>query len=450
MNLTAFCRLWERRAWRRALIALFGAATAFVIVSGTQRALWGSSEFREFRQIVQVSVVANQDHYAVIPHVRAYPPFFAILWLPFGLVPLGLYPAAGAHMEGLTALQQGLLGLSAFAAISLMASLTVPAVWCIMRAARRQGEGRGWCAPALLWAFSGGLMLNSVVRSETDMFVVMPVAGAMYLMFARKREGWAGALLGLAAAFKLTPGLFGVYLVCRRRWRALGGMMLGGLACTLLLPMLLWGPRGAVERHSSWLTHVIIPYCTEGPETFIPHAYRSTNQSLKAAVVRYLTHYNAGRTDKSYYVHVADLPRPTADRIATGCKLAILGLLVAAWCLTPLRAESELGPLLFALAAPGMVLISDVSVGGHLAILAVPMGALTALCFRHAEQPAGRRLSWGLLAGFLLTHLMIVGFLKALSVGTAGALVLMGVALCALVWKWPRAADRPALEVSCQ
>lgn len=435
MNLDWFCRLWQKKACRYVLVGLFGAAALFVVVSGVERVLLGSSEFMGFRRIVQVAVVADENHYERIAHLRAYPPFFAIFWAPFGLVPLGLVPDPGYPLSGTTLVQQVQLGASAALPFLVMTALTVWTVRCVMVACRGPGKRRaGWCAPALLGVLCGGLMANSIARCETDMFVVALLAGAMYLMFAGERQWQGGALLGVAAALKLTPGLFGVYLLCRRKWRALGGMIAAGLVCTVLLPVLVWGLDGSVERHRSWITRVIIPYGTKGPEHFIAHAYRRANQSPKAALVRYLRQYNAGSYSHPRYVNIADLSARTTHRMALVLKLAILGMLVGAWTSPPVRREGELGPVLFALVPLGMLLLSDISHGSHLAILVVPGGALTAFCFRRTGEAVGSRISWGVLVGFALTNLIAVKWLKEMSIGTAGVLVLYGLTLCVVSW----------------
>jgi len=455
MNLAGFCRLCEVKALRVALIGVFAAAILFVVVSGTERALRGSSEFRGFRRIVQVAVVEDKDHYGVIGHLRAYPPFFAIFWVPFGVLPVGDLP--DDVLQGTSLSQQLQFGASAALLLSVMMAFTVWAVRSVTRASagcletdeasdavgleRRASRWRAWCRPSLLWLLSGGLMMNSIVRCETDMFVVMLVAGSMCLMFAREKPWEGGALLGVAAALKLTPGLFGVYLLCRRKWKALAGMAVAAFACAAVLPTVLWGFEGNVARHRSWAEKVLIPYATEGPECFIEHAYRRANQSLKAAVVRYLTDYNAGRLSHPRYVNVAHLTMSSARRVALVLKVLVLGLLVAAWTLAPASPEGELGPMLFALVPTGMLLLSDVSVGGHMAILVIPFGALMGFCFRHEGERVASRASWVLLCGAGLAHLIALERLKELSVGTAAVVATFAATLYIAWWVWRR---RPA------
>ncbi len=432
MNLRGFCTWWERPRVRTAVLLLIAGLVLFVLVSGTERMLTGSSEFMGLREIVQVSLVRDLNHYEHIPHLRAYPPFFAIFWSPYGLLPWSVLPDKNNVLGTTTVSQQVQLAAEAAFLLMLMTAMTVWSVRCIGAACDREHEWPS-CFPVLVWLLAGGLMLNSIGRCETDMFVLMLVAGAMCLLFARRRRWEAGFLLGAATALKLTPGLFGLYLLCRRRWRALTGMLVAGVLCTVILPVLFWGAEGAWERHRSWVEMVLLPVAREGPEAIIGRPYRKTNQSLTAAAVRYLSHYNAGRSNHPRYVNVADLSTAGARKVATGLKVAILLALLAAWVGVPSHCDPELERVLFALAPPAMLLISDVSVGGHFALLAVPFGVLAAYCFQREGRPTAARVSWAVLAGFLLTHLMGVRRLKEMSTATAGAVVVLGVLLYLVV-----------------
>jgi len=443
MQLRDMCDALSPQSGRRWLLGLAGLAMLFGVVTGTERVFRGSSEFMGFRQIVQVSVAQDLNHYEHISHIRAYPPFFAIAWSPFGLFPLGQVSEGEGLMASGTVWQALQLGLSAVSLLVLMTLMTVWSSRSIMGACGCPAAGEPpQCAPILLWVLSAGLMLNSVVRCETDMFVLMLVAGAMYLLLARRMPWEGGFLLGVAAAFKLTPALFGLYLLCRRKWRALGGMIVGGIVCTVVLPVLVWGIDGAVDRHQKWVEVVLMPYAQEGPGTFIERAYRDINQSPKAALVRYLRHYNAGKSSHPRYVNVVELPWRVVFRIATAVKVVILALLLAAWLLPPVRSPVQMESLLFALVPLGMLLLSDVSIGGHMAILAVPLGALIAFSFEYADEHMGRLAGWAAVCGALLSHLIAVPWLKYRSVGTGGMLWLFAATLLVALWLHRRLRSR--------
>jgi len=432
MNLRAFCRLWETKGARRAMLVLLALALVGTVVLGTERAVGGSTEFRAFRRIVQVGIVADEDHYEKIVHLRAYPPFFAIFWAPFGMFPAGLLADRAHPLSSATAGQAVQLAISAALVLTIMSVGTVWVVRLVMGAvARGSGPPAGSCSPALLWLLCGGLMLNATCRCETDMLIVLLLAGGMYLAFAADRQELAGALLGVATAVKLTPALFGIYLVCRRKWRAAAGMVAAGAVCTFLLPAMVWGLPGAVQRTRSWVDKVLIPYATAGPERFISRPYRDINQSPRAALERYLSPYNA-RTGRPGVrdLNLADLSPRTIRSIAVAVKLTVLALLLAAWLIPPVQTRGALEPLLFGLVPLGMLLISDVSHGSHLAMLVVPVGALCGFAFEHAGDRLGRMATRGVLAGALLANLIAVQLLKELAVGTAGITVLFCVLLC--------------------
>jgi len=446
MSLRRFCRLWERGAFRLVVFAFLTVAFLYLVIGGTERVLCGSSEFIGFREIVQVSLVMDRNPYKAIAHVRAYAPPFAIMWSPFGLLPFGRLPDKNNVLSSTTTGEAVQIGTVSTVLLLLMAGMAVWSVRCIAVACGKESKWTS-CFPVLVLLLSGGLMFNSALRCETDVFVLMLVAGTMVLMFRRHRPWEAGFLLGVATVFKLVPGLFGVYLLCRRKWRALSGMVLGGIAFGLVLPVLVWGVSGTYARYRGWTEEVLLGLADEGPEAFIARSYRRTNQSLTAAGVRYLSHYNAGSKRHPAYVNVADLPVATARKAADLVKLGILVLLVGVWLLARTDCGPERERLLFALVPPSMLLLSPVSVGGHFAILGVSFGVLAGFAFDHDGERNGRLATDGLLLAFLFTHLMASRTLKEFSVATFGAVVTLAVILYLLWLLRPWRAPHPTTAV---
>jgi len=445
MDLSVFRRLWTNRAARRVLIAFCSIVVAVICVVATIRAVAGSSEFMGFRKIVQVSLVQDRNHYEAIPHLRAYPPFFAIYWAPFGLLPPGEPLSTEAPLEGIGYGRAALLILSAASFVLTAVAFTLWAAYAAMRAGWR-GDGRApLFAYVLVWVLAAGPMLDSVARCESDMLIVMPIAGAMYLMFVSRKEMTAGALLGLATAVKLTPGLFAVYLLCQRRWKALLGMCAAGLVCTVIMPIMVWGVQGTINRHRSWLTRVMIPYAKSGPEAFIGRPYRRANQSPAAALRRYLTHYNAGTQGRPRYVNVLDLSPKSVSRVAMALKFVFLSMLVAAWLVCRGRGEPARDALGFALVPVGMLLLSDVSLTSHTAIFVIPYAAMLGVVWQRDDSTMRRRLTVGLLVAFGLSSLTAIRYLKDLSTTTAAMLVLFGM-LCYALMSAKRAGQALASE----
>ncbi len=94
----------------------------------------------------------------------------------------------------------------------------------------------------------------------------------------RGRPVWSGLLLAAAMAVKLAPGILMPYLILRRDWRGLAGVLVGGLIL-LALPALWVGWAGSIRLHLEW-----IPHCQQ-TQTYL-QTCRIENQSLLGALAR--------------------------------------------------------------------------------------------------------------------------------------------------------------------
>ena len=420
-------------------MVLISVGVLLVGVSAVRRALVGSSEFREFREIVQVSIAHDKVTHEPrnIPHIRAYPPFFSIAWAPFGSLPWGTHPHSTSPLQDMSVFEVLQFTASAALFVLVATAFVFLAAWCAVEASRPaqvspSPRGADYALPLLL---SIALMLASIARCETDMIVVMAIAGAMFLMLRKGKDFVAGGLLGFAAAFKLTPGLFAIYLLSRRKWKALGGMIAGVVLCTVVLPTLVWGVEGNFQRHKAWAEVVLLPVLKGEPD-FIGHVYRSINQSPTAALHRFLSHYNAGSSLDPSYVNFVDLDPAVVRTIAGVLKALILGILLIVWARgSPDRQEAEVEAALFGTVPLGMLLLSDVSLTTHAAVLLVPYAGLLGSMAAQPESKASRVVSWGVLAAFVLTSLAAIRGLKHLSVITVGIMVLFSVSIYALTYE---------------
>ncbi len=131
-------------------------------------------------------------------------------------------PTAMLYFAPYTAMPLGAARL-AFMAVSHLALLGT--AWLTWRLVRPTLPPLVWLglllgAAALLDPFLLALRLGQV-----DLVIGLALAAAAY----RLRNGddiWGGACIGAAAALKLAPAVLALYLVQRRRWRALGGLAL--------------------------------------------------------------------------------------------------------------------------------------------------------------------------------------------------------------------------------
>ena len=98
------------------------------------------------------------------------------------------------------------------------------------------------------------------------------------LCLRRGRSFLSGLPLAAAIAVKLAPVVLVPYLILRRDWRAVAGLLVGGLIL-LAIPALWVGWEGAIRLHLEW-----IPHCQE-TQTFL-QTCRRENQSILGALAR--------------------------------------------------------------------------------------------------------------------------------------------------------------------
>jgi len=355
-----------------------------------------SSEFFGFRRVAWGAVMEGLDPYTDLGHVRAYPPFFAIAFFPFAVV---------WKLRGVGSAIFFVLGF-AFALLS---------AWYCSRWLRRQGEAGSFGLFALIFILIAPLALSVIVRCESDMFILMPIAVAFLWLVQGRNEFRAGALLGFAASFKVLPGLFGVYLLCRGRWRALAGMVVSGIALTVLLPVLVWGPGRAWALHVSWYRHVVAPYYSAGPGAFIGRPYRPSNQSLAAAAHRTLRPIDVKHKGVIRRVNLAEFSAETVDTVVSTMHALIAIGLIALWTLGARKEECPATrAAMLATVAPGILLLSRVSLTTHHVLLLLPIAALLVrLLERHDLRV--RKWSWVLVLYVPAVAGLAIGATKALT-----------------------------------
>ncbi|WP_200209294.1 glycosyltransferase family 87 protein [Micromonospora coerulea] len=183
-----------------------------------------------------------------------YPPFAALVMLPMAYLP---WPAA--------------------ITVSVLASVTTSAVliwWLLDPIARRAGWTRWFAlAVALCLAAAFEPMRETVNFGQVNTLLLFLVAvDLLRLLPAGNR--WAGVGIGVATAIKLTPGVFIVYLLVTRRWRAAFTAMGASVAATLVAAALFPDASREFWTEALWNTGRV------GELAFV------SNQSLRGVVAR--------------------------------------------------------------------------------------------------------------------------------------------------------------------
>ncbi|GAA1402689.1 glycosyltransferase family 87 protein [Catellatospora coxensis] len=153
-----------------------------------------------------------------------YPPFAALLLFPFGLLPLGV--------------TQALFTLGTVAAV------VVTTYWLVAPLARRQGwpawYAVGIAAPLVLVIEP---LRETITFGQINMLLILLIMMDLLVLGPRGSK-WTGVGIGVATALKLIPGLFIVYLLVTRQWRAAFTAMGAAAGVTLL--------AAAIAPRASW------------------------------------------------------------------------------------------------------------------------------------------------------------------------------------------------------
>jgi alpha-1,2-mannosyltransferase len=183
-----------------------------------------------------------------------YPPFAALMMLPMAITPWTLS-----------------IVVSCVACIAVSAVLVY---WLIDPVARREGWTR-WFAFAIAMCFAAAFepLRETFLFGQVNMFLVFLVAADL-LLFTSRGSKWSGIGIGLATAVKLTPGLFIVYLLVTKRWRAAFVSSLTAAVASILAAALAPDASRVFWTDALWNTDRI------GAVAFV------SNQSLNGAVAR--------------------------------------------------------------------------------------------------------------------------------------------------------------------
>ncbi|MEV0809470.1 glycosyltransferase 87 family protein [Micromonospora sp. NPDC050200] len=183
-----------------------------------------------------------------------YPPFAALVMLPM------------AYLPWLAAIT-----------VSVAASVVVSAVlvwWLLDPVSRRAGWARWFAlAVALCLAAAFEPMRETINFGQVNMLLLFLVALDLLRLLPTGNR-WAGVGIGVATAIKLTPGVFIVYLLITRRWRAAFTSMAAAAVVTLLAGALFPDASREFWTSALWNTNRV------GELAFV------SNQSLRGVVAR--------------------------------------------------------------------------------------------------------------------------------------------------------------------
>ncbi|MEV0398144.1 glycosyltransferase 87 family protein [Polymorphospora rubra] len=163
-----------------------------------------------------------------------YPPFTALLLRPFAALPLG----------------------ATFAIFSILTLVAVAVTtwWLVGPAADRRDLPR-WFAAGLAVPLALAIEPSRETLAFGQINMLLIVLILADLLFAVPRNSrWAGVGIGLATALKLFPGIFIVFLLVTRRWRAALVASVTAAVATLLSAAVTPGDSWRFWTHELWAT----------------------------------------------------------------------------------------------------------------------------------------------------------------------------------------------------
>ncbi len=245
---------------RALLVAVNVAAAAFFLVKFTRHGI-GFAPYRLDLDVYRIGGrvwLGHGDLYGVLPVTSAgarlpfsYPPLAAVLLSPLALAPLAV-DAALVTLAGVV--------------------LTALVLRMFLRSAAGPEAGSWW---TVAWLLPVALFLEPV-RNTLDYgqinVVLMALVAADCLIVAPR---WPrGALVGIAAAVKLTPAAFVLYFLCRGDRRAAGTAAVSFAGCTAAGFLL------APHDSARYWTSIVFQTGRPGSPVY------ATNQSIQAVLGR--------------------------------------------------------------------------------------------------------------------------------------------------------------------
>jgi alpha-1,2-mannosyltransferase len=188
------------------------------------------------------------------PYGFTYPPFAALVMSPMAYLPFRLVVA--------------LAGLATLITTGLV-------VWWLAGPMIKRAPWPTWFAfgGALCFAISFEPVRETLTFGQVNTLLLALVTGDLLFGVARGRR-WGGLGIGLATAIKLTPGVFILYLLVTRRWRAAATAIAATVAVTIASAAVATDQSREFWTSALWDTNRVGPL------------YYVSNQSLRGFLAR--------------------------------------------------------------------------------------------------------------------------------------------------------------------
>lgn len=194
------------------------------------------------------------------------------------------------------------------------------------------GNWRGAHPALYLWPSVAVIPLvhNTYLLGQPAILLLALVLGC-FVFLRRGSPFFGGMLLAVATAIKAYPIIAAGYLVYRRQWRALAGMVFGLIVIFTVLPLAFRTPAQVQKDITTWSQGMLFKVEEKGIAQRPARSLGFKNQSLQAVMYRLLRPVLAdGEGDKAWKVNMMDLSYKQANIVYIAAVLALLAVYAGA------------------------------------------------------------------------------------------------------------------------
>ncbi len=170
-----------------------------------------------------------------------------------------------------------------------------------------------WLLILAVWLWP---VLGDMQEGQTNLLMLTPLALGLTLAQVDHRPAqWlAGLLIALAICIKVTPVIFLLYFLWKRRGGIVTGIVAGMGIWLLAVPALAFGWRQNLRWLEQWTQIMILPYVMQGRvQYFVGQSVPSFLSRLLRHVPAFYYHVQGGK--QAQYVNLLRLPAPVSDWI---------------------------------------------------------------------------------------------------------------------------------------
>src|SRR3989338_2836764 len=260
--------------------------------------------------------------------------------------------------------------------------------------------------------------IDNLMLGQVNILILLLVCTTFYLFKIRK-DCLAGIFLACSISIKITPALFILYFIYKKQYKIIAGVVLGLIIFLIIFPSLFLGFEKNTAELKGWSKKMLIPFISEGKVK-----QRFNNQSLPAALNRFLRKVNAGKTSNPIYVNFVDLEKGVVTKTVLLFYCLIMLALIAVCRINLSDRDNPLLPFEFSSVLMATLFISATSWTFHFSIILFPYTAGINYLLKTEKTETPYKIMLGSIIISAIFYLLTISdLMRALSCILAGTLV---------------------------